>query len=391
MDVNGNFSVNNGGGETFNISGDMVNFAGNVDLSNLDTFTVTTSTAVFDGTTNLTSNSLVLNNVTIGAGGSLTTADNMDIEGNFTVTNGGGETFNISDDQVNFASDLDFTNLDTFTVTNSTVVLDGTNQQITGSATFNNFTKIATGADTLTFDNTAAITINGTLILQGQSDSTRLLLRSDVDGQKWEINPQGTVTVSNLDVKDSNNTSGTDIDCATGCQDAAPGSTNTAWIFVVVNNNQEESPEEAVPERVQEIIEDTLQTIEETHDFSNNDDGAIIIGITEEGEVLVEKIPEEIMEGAGGGGKYGKNGVYSPEAIEFLMNDQVWKRFGTAKAAKLVSLVIVHEGKVFVQSFKDKSQSKTGGLMVTPGVCSNVGLNQNPGVCTAGGVAGSTG
>ena len=126
MDINGTFSVTNGGGETFDISDDTVNFAGTVTLTNLDTFTVSSSTVVFDGSTTLTSASKPFNNVTVGAGGSLTTADDLDVDGAFSVTNGGGETFNPSGDTISFAGDVNLTNLDTFTQSGTTYVFDGT-------------------------------------------------------------------------------------------------------------------------------------------------------------------------------------------------------------------------------------------------------------------------
>jgi hypothetical protein len=44
LDVNGTFEVQNGGATTLDISNDTIYLAGNVDLSNIDTLTVTSST-----------------------------------------------------------------------------------------------------------------------------------------------------------------------------------------------------------------------------------------------------------------------------------------------------------------------------------------------------------
>ncbi len=122
-------------------------------------------------------------------------------------------------------------NADTFNARTGTVTLDGTNQSILGATTFYDLTKTITGASyTLTFENSQTQTIGHTLRLEGESGNL-LLLRSDSDGTQWKIDPQGTRTVSYLDVKDSNNLNVTAIACSTGCVDAAPGSTNTNWTF----------------------------------------------------------------------------------------------------------------------------------------------------------------
>ncbi|MGE0269632.1 MAG: LamG-like jellyroll fold domain-containing protein, partial [Candidatus Omnitrophota bacterium] len=144
MDINGALTVLNGGATTFNISDDTVSAASTVTLTNLDTFTVTNSTFVFDGTTSLTSDTLAFNNIQIGsatAGGSLTPADNMDINGNVTVQNGGATTWNITNRRINIAGSVNLTNLDTLTVTGSIVIMDGTGAANVTSAglAFNHF------------------------------------------------------------------------------------------------------------------------------------------------------------------------------------------------------------------------------------------------------------
>jgi hypothetical protein len=96
-------------------------------------------------------------------------------------------------------------------ITEGTVTLNGTNQQITGSPTFYNLTKNITGAaDTLTFEAGGLTTINGTMNLQGESGHL-LSLRSSTPGTRWRLYPVGARTIAYLDVKDSYNI-GTTID-----------------------------------------------------------------------------------------------------------------------------------------------------------------------------------
>ena len=194
MNIDSNLTVLNGGATTFNIDSDTVNFAGNVNLTNLDTFTVTGSTAIFDGTTTLTSNSLAFNNVQVGTGatgGSLTTADNMDVDGTFTVLNGGATTFDISSDTVNFASTVNLTNLDTFTVTGSTAIFDGTTTLTSNSLAFNNV-QIGTGATGGSLATADNMDVNGTFTVLNGGATT-----FDIDSDT--VNFAGNVDLTNLD------------------------------------------------------------------------------------------------------------------------------------------------------------------------------------------------
>src|SRR6185503_12510753 len=109
------------------LTNQTLNIGGGLDLTNLDTFTATGSTVIFDGTTDVTSANTTIvafNNVQIGsasAGGSLTTADAMNIDGTFSVLNNGATTFNIASDTVSFGgTSVSFANLDNWTNTNST-------------------------------------------------------------------------------------------------------------------------------------------------------------------------------------------------------------------------------------------------------------------------------
>lgn len=121
-----------------------------------------------------------------------------------------------------------FTNKGTFTANTGSVVLNGTNQTLSGSTTFYDLTKTVTNADTLTFRANDTFTISNALTLQGAA-SNLLSLRSSASGTQWKIDPQGTRTVSYLDVRDSNNTNATAIDATDGTN--VNSGNNTRWQF----------------------------------------------------------------------------------------------------------------------------------------------------------------
>lgn len=122
----------------------------------------------------------------------------------------------------------DFMNMGTFNHNNGTIVLDGTNQTLTGSTTFNALSKTSTSANTLTFTSGTTQTILGTLTLKGTSGSP-LSLRSSIPGTQWNIDPQGAVDLEYLDVQDSNNINANALQVA-GLNVVDSGN-NTGWNF----------------------------------------------------------------------------------------------------------------------------------------------------------------
>ncbi len=129
---------------------------------------------------------------------------NLDITDDLTI----GGTLDATSDQANnsvITLGGDWLMSGVFTADNSTVVFSSSSQSIEGVTTFYNFTKQASGVDTLTFPVGAIQTISGTLILRGVSESERLSLRSVTPGSSWRINPQGVVDVAYVDVQDSTN------------------------------------------------------------------------------------------------------------------------------------------------------------------------------------------
>ncbi len=223
LDIDGNLTLTAG---TLDVSGSnyQINVAGNWTDTGSGSFTERSGTVVFDGTGTLNSNE-AFNHVTINTSGTITLGAALDVNGNLTLTAGTLDV-SASNYQINVAGN--WSNSGTFTARNGTVILDGTNQTISGSTTFYNLTKTVTSAATLTFTAGTTQTISNTLNLQGASGQL-LSLRSSSNGSQWNINPQGTRTVAYLDIKDSNNANASAINCTT-CVDNP--STNTNWTFV---------------------------------------------------------------------------------------------------------------------------------------------------------------
>ncbi len=90
----------------------------------------------------------------------------------------------------------------------SAVIFDsGSSHQIMGNTTFNHLTFTPTSAQTLTFQAGSTTTIANNLTLTGTAGNL-LSLRSSIAGTQFNINPQSTMTLDYLDVKDSNNQNG---------------------------------------------------------------------------------------------------------------------------------------------------------------------------------------
>ena len=217
--------VGAGGSGTFNIK----DFGGGTDYFNLtiaaasatETFQLAASLSVGNILTvsegifsqnfevSVTSN-FVISGGTVNGTDTASTTD-IDINGNFVQSSG---TFNSTPGNMNISGNFDRSGGGTFNGNGGTVILDGTDQQILGSTTFNNLTKTVTVSRTLTFQAGQTQTVSGTLTLQGASGNL-LSLRSSASPSLWRINPTvGSISVSFVDVQDGQNLNGTFIDPA---------------------------------------------------------------------------------------------------------------------------------------------------------------------------------
>lgn len=240
-----------GGNTTINMSGDWDMTSG--------VFINTDSTVVFAGTSNVTSNSRSFNNVQIGStgsGGTLNSMDDMDINGDFSVTNGGATTFNISNDTIRLSEDVDLANLDTFTIASSTVLFDGASAQTIASdaKTYNvlevantasagiSFTEAFTTTDfvnttlssIMKFQQSTTFTITGNLNLFGQGGSYIEL--DSINGvSQFTFDVSSDQVVSFVNVANSNATT-SDITAASSINSGGndDGGASPHWIFVTI-------------------------------------------------------------------------------------------------------------------------------------------------------------
>ena len=108
---------------------------------------------------------------------------------------------------------------------NGTISFDSGDHAIRGSTVFNHLTK--SGArGSLTFEANSNQTILGLLELRGRDASNLLKLRSTVEGEQFNLDPQGARDIAFLDVKDSDNLNSTKISCTDTCVNSR---NNTNW------------------------------------------------------------------------------------------------------------------------------------------------------------------
>jgi len=183
---------------------------GVLDLSSYGVFTLATS--------------LVMSNTS-----TLSLPHGADINGSVTV--GSGSILNAPSGSISIGRNF-LIDGGTFNHNNGTVILDSTSasQIISGSNTFYNLTKIASGSNaslTGTAGTTQAILNN--LVLKGTANAL-LPIDSTVNGSQWNIDAQGTRDMAYLFVRDSNNINAATMEAGVGSFDNG----NTAnWSFPV--------------------------------------------------------------------------------------------------------------------------------------------------------------
>ena len=143
-------------------------------------------------------------NITINASSTLVTPEALDISGNLT-NHGILEA-----------------------ATGTTVRLTGDDQTLLGTTTFYNLVKNPESHATTTFEAGALYTILGDFDFSTTATDTQQVIQSSASGTAWYLDPQGLVTVNNLEVQDSHNVSVSTIYCLDGCFD---GGENMKWRF----------------------------------------------------------------------------------------------------------------------------------------------------------------
>lgn len=190
----------------------------------------------------------------------------IDVNGSFTITGG---TFTSTSGTLTVSGNWTHSG-GTFTHNSGSVTLDGSSQALNDDNTFYNLTKSVTSADTLTLEASATQTVTNTTTLNG-ADCNVLSLRSSSSGSQWSINPQGTRTVSYLDVKDSNNTNPTAVSCTTGC---ASSGNNINWTLSgttcsTTGSSGNTAPTASVPRSITQI-NDTIEFKTDINDVDGN-------------------------------------------------------------------------------------------------------------------------
>jgi hypothetical protein len=173
-------------------------------------------------------------NLTLSNDSSITTSlsSNLVVNGNLTLESG-----ILDANDLNISVKGDWIKSSGYLIPREgTVTFNGGDQNIYGSNEFWNLTKTPSSSST-SFDRfgfEAGKTQVIANIWNFQGTAAHLInLRSTNPGTQWMINPQGTSTsqrmLDNLDIKDSNNTSGTDI-AVTGLNILSSGN-NSHWAF----------------------------------------------------------------------------------------------------------------------------------------------------------------
>ncbi|GEM_PF-4930089 len=140
--------------------------------------------------------------VTIGNGATITLAGSptittIDLDISGTLSGGAGN--------IDFSGN--WSRGGTFTAGSSTVSIVGAGASlVNNSNTFFNFSCV-TASKSITFQSAVTQTVTNSLNLNGQAAGTRIVLRSSASGTQWNVDPQATLSVQYVDVKDSNNLS----------------------------------------------------------------------------------------------------------------------------------------------------------------------------------------
>lgn len=219
FELRGTETITKNAGQPTTQAGSTVRYIGDLD-GTADSISITSLTSAYGGDLHLLATDELLDTFTLGS--------NIDINGNLTIEKGALDV-TASNRSITIAGNLVRigTTASNFVERNGTVTMDGASQSITGRWDFYNFTKSVTSAATLTFDSADSPDFTGLITLSGASGQL-LSVRSSTSGTAAALTLDGTQSLSYLDVKDSNASSGMTAVCSTGCVDSG---NNTNWTF----------------------------------------------------------------------------------------------------------------------------------------------------------------
>ncbi|MBZ0166419.1 MAG: hypothetical protein K8I00_06385, partial [Candidatus Omnitrophica bacterium] len=234
LDVNGTLMITSGTLDVNAAGNYMINVGGA--WSSQDTFLARTGTVSFDatsGTPAIYSYGQSFYNIDFDDGGGTATfllEDALDVNGTLRINNG---TLDVKLGENNdIAVFGNWINYDTFLRRAGDVTLDGDDQDIRGTTTFYDLTKLETTDDstdvTVTFDVTGSLIIDNVWTFSGLDADDRIVLLPSVPVTQWDIDPQGVRAISYLDPTYSRNVNVTTIQCTNGCND---GGNNINWNF----------------------------------------------------------------------------------------------------------------------------------------------------------------
>ncbi len=228
-----------------------------------------------------------------------------------------------------------------FNHNNSTVVLNGDEHLITGSTTFYNLTK--EGSGTITFEHGSTQTIEGKLTLRGEGPGARLILKSDLDGNVWNIDVKSnSYDLAYLDVRDSRSLGGilkVQNGLFTNCND---------WTQAITESEINQSIQEVDNEGsiVSAVQNDELE-------------GPISIGRSDDKYITITT-----------GAVVGEEEQYGFDwwkVLRFINNEEEKKYKRWYRQGKYKTTVIVFEGKVVSSPYDEDGVKESKRAVLMPG------------------------
>ena len=203
--------------------------------ANAQTTTVTGLATVSGGTYTASTDTQTFNGGLTVSGGTFTgSSGTVDVNGVFTLSSG---TFTAPSGTMTVSGNFARTG-GTFTHNSGTVTFDGSSQTISGSSSFQNFSKTSGGGQTLTLTSGTTQTVAGTLTLQGTSAGSLLALNASSGGSAAIINSTSAtygmtntnafLSVTDISLRESGTAKSPEF-FASGLGNSTDGGGTTGW------------------------------------------------------------------------------------------------------------------------------------------------------------------